>query len=134
MRNVLKILPFLILALGTKEVTAQEHELTFNRTFTHVVFFWLENPHSAEDRAKFLASLRKFMNNSKYAETKFIGKPANTPRDVVDNSYTYSLIVTFPSQEIQDYYQKESAHLNFIKEVSHLWNRVQVYDSVGLID
>ena len=134
MTKFLKITILLLIFMGTKNVKAQENKLDFNRAFTHVVFFWLNNPENAEDKREFVTSLKKFMKNSEYAQTKFIGIPAETPRDVVDNSYTYSLILTFPSKEIQDKYQTEPAHLLFIEEASHLWKKVQVYDSLGLVD
>ena len=111
---------------------AQDKEPEFDKNFTHVVYFWLNNPDNVQDRADFLKSLNKFMENSLYAKTKFIGEPAGTPREVVDGSFTYSLILSFPSKEIQDKYQKEKAHLKFIEESEHLWKRVQVYDSVGV--
>nr|WP_128766318.1 Dabb family protein [Leeuwenhoekiella polynyae] len=104
----------------------------FDSNFAHVVYFWLKNPDSQEDCKAFEASLKKFLSTSEYAKTKFIGKPANTPREVVDNSWTYSIILTFPSKEIQDKYQQEPVHLKFIEESEHLWEKVQVYDSVGL--
>nr|WP_111308634.1 Dabb family protein [Confluentibacter sediminis] len=111
---------------------AQEQKTAFDHNFAHVVYFWLKNPNSAEDNKAFLTSLKKFMSKSEYAKTKFIGEPAGTSRDVVDGSFTYSLILTFPSKDIQDKYQQEPAHLKFVEESQHLWERVVVYDSVGL--
>lgn len=113
-------------------MNAQKAETTIDHNFTHVVYFWLNNPENTQDREDFLKSLNKFMDSSLYAQTKFIGKPAGTPREVVDGSFTYSLILSFPSKEIQDKYQTEEAHLLFIKESEHLWKKVQVYDSVGI--
>jgi len=111
---------------------AQEQKTEFDHNFTHVVYFWLKNADSSEDRKAFLTSLKNFMNKSEYAQTKFIGEPAEASRDVVDGSFTYSLILTFPSKEIQDKYQKEPAHVKFVEESQHLWERVQVYDSIGI--
>lgn len=117
---------------GTNQLQGQDQPVDFDKNFTHVVYFYLNNPDNPEDRSAFENSLKKFLDNSLYAKTKFIGIPAETPRNVVDNSYTYSLILTFPSKEIQDKYQEEPAHLVFIEESSHLWKKVQVYDSVGV--
>lgn len=122
----------LLIFTGTNELQGQDQPVDFDKNFTHVVYFYLNNPDNSEDRAAFENSLKKFLDNSLYAKTKFIGIPAETPRDVVDNSYTYSLILSFPSKEIQDKYQQEPAHLVFIEESSHLWKKVQVYDSVGI--
>ncbi len=104
----------------------------FNSAYAHTVYFWLKNPGSQTDRDDFLRSLKKFMNNSKYARTCFIGSPPEASRDVVDGSFTYSLIVSFTSAEAQEMYQKEEAHAIFIEESADLWEKVIVYDSEGV--
>lgn len=104
----------------------------FDSNFTHTVFFWLENPDSADDCGAFEKSLQKFLDNSAYAKTKFIGKPPRASRDVVDGSFTYSLIVSFDSAEAQQNYQDEAPHKLFIEESSKLWTKVIVYDSKGI--
>nr|WP_297919692.1 Dabb family protein [uncultured Allomuricauda sp.] len=105
---------------------------TFDPAFAHTVYFWFKNPDDSDGRARFESSLKKFLKNSKYAKTDFIGIPPKATRDVVDDSYTYSLIVTFDSAESQENYQNEEAHLLFIEECKDLWERVVVYDSFGL--
>lgn len=132
MTKFLRLMIILTVLTGTNKLQGQDQPVDFDKNFTHVVYFYLNNPDNPGDRADFENSLKKFLDNSLYAKTKFIGIPAETPRDVVDNSYTYSLILSFPSKEIQDKYQQEPSHLVFIEESSHLWKKVQVYDSVGI--
>lgn len=110
----------------------KQHMKNFDPAFVHTVFFWLNNPDSEADRSKFEASLGKFLKNSDFAKTNFIGYPPSASRDVVDGSFTYSLVVTFESAEAQQNYQEEPAHLLFIEESSSLWNKVIVYDSMGI--
>ncbi len=98
--------------------------------FVHMVFFWLKNPESQEDRARFEESLTRLIHNSRYVASAHMGQPAGTDREVVDNSYTYSLVATFPDKETQDKYQDEPAHHTFIAECEDLWERVVVYDSI----
>jgi len=105
---------------------------SFDSTFVHTVFFWLNHPDSQADRDQFLASLQKFLGKSAYAKTKFIGSPPVATRDVVDGSFTYSITLSFDSAESQAAYQKEQPHLDFISEASHLWKKVIVYDSQGI--
>ncbi|MBT8281604.1 MAG: Dabb family protein [Muriicola sp.] len=104
----------------------------FDPAFVHSVYIWLKNPESDQDRAAFEASMETFMKNSLYAKTKFLGTPPKASREIVDDSFTYNLIVTFASAEDQDKYQKEEAHLKFIEESEHLWNKVLIYDAKGL--
>lgn len=132
MKQLSKISLFFLIIMSFSKMQAQKQQTAFDHNFTHVVYFWLKNPDSAEDKKAFLTSLKNFMYKSEYAKTKFIGEPAGTSRDVVDGSFTYSLILTFPSKDIQDKYQKEPAHVKFVEESQHLWERVVVYDSVGL--
>jgi len=124
----LLFLTFAVLSYGqTKDEMKQ-----FDPNFTHTVFFWLKNPDSQEDRKAFETSLQKFLDNSGYAKTKFIGIPPKASRDVVDGSFTYSLIVTFESAEAQQNYQDEAPHKLFIEESSDLWTKVIVYDSKSI--
>ena len=122
------LLTFTIASNGQTENTMRE----FNANFAHTVYFWLANPDNQEDRIAFEASLQKFLDSSAYAKTKFIGTPPRASRDVVDGSFTYSLIATFESADAQQKYQDEAPHKLFIEESSHLWTKVIVYDSTGL--
>ncbi|MEM1336779.1 MAG: Dabb family protein [Bacteroidota bacterium] len=113
--------------------TAQKNTTTeFDSTFAHSVYFWLKQPESVEDRAQFEAALQKFLDTSKYAKTNFLGIPPKAVREVVDDSFTYNLIVTFESAAAQQAYQEEKAHLVFIEECKDLWQRVVVYDALGI--
>ncbi len=64
---------------------------------------------------------------------KHIGKPAKTNREVIDNTYTYSLVLSFKNKEMQDKYQTEPGHLKFIQESEALWEKVLVYDSENIL-
>jgi hypothetical protein len=127
-------LTLLALLFSVNHINAQnQNEMkSFDPAFAHVVYFWLHNPDNVSDRQDFEAALTKFLNRSQFAKTKYIGTPPVATRDVVDGSFTYNMVVTFESAEAQAEYQKEQPHLDFIAEASHLWKRVQVYDSMGL--
>ena len=120
---------FTVSVRGQKNTDAMK---TFDPAFAHTVYFWLHHPDKAEDRAAFEAALQRFLSRSAYAKTNFIGTPPEASRDVVDGSFTYSLIVTFESAEAQAAYQAEQPHLDFIAEAEHLWKKVIVYDSQGI--
>ncbi len=130
MRKISLVLTLLLslAAIGQNDDTMKE----FDSNFAHTVYFWLANPDSQEDRDAFETSLQKFLDNSAYAKTKFIGLPPRASRDVVDGSFSYSLIVTFESAEAQKKYQDEAPHKLFIEESSKLWTKVIVYDSKAI--
>ncbi len=102
--------------------------------FAHSVFFWLKQPKNKADRAAFEKSLTNFINQSVFIKTKHIGIPADTNREVIDSSYSYSLLLTFENKQDHDSYQEEPNHKQFIKESSHLWEKVMVYDSKNILD
>ncbi len=105
----------------------------FDPAFVHSVYFWLHNPDSESDRAAFEKAINTLLAKSKYTKTNFLGIPPKSARDVVDDSFTYNLFVTFESAEAQEAYQVEAAHLAFIKEAQSLWKRVVVYDAEGRV-
>ena len=103
----------------------------FEQLFIHHVFFWLGQPLTDDKRKKF----EKALKNLVMVETivsYHLGIPAATNREVIDSSYTYSLLTTFRNKKDQDIYQTHPIHLKFIEECSELWEKVVVYDSVTI--
>ncbi|MCF8381358.1 MAG: Dabb family protein [Bacteroidales bacterium] len=96
--------------------------------FIHTVFFWLKDGVSDEQRNSFESGLYDLGNVACIGEF-FIGTPADTHREVIDNSYDYSWIVHFANATDQASYQTDSIHLEFIAKYSALWEKVVVYDS-----
>lgn len=131
MKKVVFVMLFIASVLGSCQ-EKKEGLQTFDPAFTHTVYFWLNEPDNAAHRLKFETSLKKFLNASKYTKTNFIGTPPKAIREVVDDSFTYTLVVTFESAEAQEGYQEEEVHLQFIEECKSLWKKVVVYDAVGI--
>ena len=102
-----------------------------NSTFIHHVYFWLNNPESKEDFEQLVAGLRK-LSAVKTIKTFYIGKPADTNRDVIDRSYSVSWMLLFDNKADQDSYQTDPIHLKFVDECKHLWKKVVVYDTVNV--
>ena len=98
-------------------------------TFVHHVFFWLKEPENQNARKQFEKGLSDLV---KVPEIKsyHIGKPIESARDVVDDSFTYSYIAFFKNKEDQDIYQTHPIHLKFIEDCQHLWTKVIVYDAM----
>ena len=108
----------------------EERNVEFDPAFVHAVYFWLNDPEDSSDRNAFEKALFTLLEDSKYAKTNYVGTPPKAIRDVVDDSFTYCLLVTFESEEAQEAYQVEAAHLKFIEDAGHLWNKVVVYDAL----
>ncbi len=97
--------------------------------FVHSVYFWLVDE-TMPTRGKFVTEVLKYLKEIDVIRTRHLGRAAGTDRDVVDNSYSYCMILTFDSSEDHDIYQAHAAHQQFIENASSLWTRVQVYDSI----
>ena len=97
----------------------------------HHVFFWLKEPVTDDVRARFEAALKELVTIEVIIDYH-LGRPAATNREVIDSSYTYSLLTTFKNKADQDIYQSHPKHLKFIEDCDDLWERVVVYDSENI--
>lgn len=97
----------------------------------HHVFFWLKNPQSKEDLKALLAGIRT-LEKIETVRGLHVGVPASTEkREVVDNSYSASELLFFDNVEGQNIYQVHPIHQKFVKDCSHLWAKVVVYDATS---
>jgi hypothetical protein len=96
--------------------------------FVHVVLFWLKPGAPAEARDNLLRDARELLGAIPTVRHIWVGRPAMTPRDVVDNSYDVGLCVVFDDAAGHDTYQPHERHSQFIARNSAHWQRVQVYD------
>ena len=104
--------------------------MQLQNTFIHHVFFWLKD-NNDNNRQQLIEGLQK-LSAVKKIKQFHIGVPADTNRDVIENTYSVSWMIFFENAADQDSYQVDPFHLNFVKECSHLWNRVTVFDSVNV--
>lgn len=119
------------LAIGTAAASAMPLAVTENKyPIVHHVFFWLKNPASKEDRDKLVAGVKTLAKIETVRELR-VGIVADTEkRDVVDKSWAVSELMFFSDLAGQAAYQNHPIHLEFIKNHSHLWEKVIVYDAV----
>jgi hypothetical protein len=127
-RNFLKKLGGLVALFAFPASLKARKPETMEGNFLHVVFFWLQNDDEKTTKA-FLKELRKFIDHVDMIRSQHIGTPADTDRAVIDNTYTFSLILSFDSKKEHDEYQEHQLHKDFIANASSLWEKVQVYDS-----
>lgn len=96
----------------------------------HYVLFWLREDLSekeVKDFAGFFEELKKVPS----IHALHYGPAAQThQRDVVDNSFSYNLLVTFKSMDDIDTYENHPIHLAAIEKYSKNWTKVVVHDSL----
>ncbi len=119
-----------LIAAGTAVTAMPLTNMKENYPVVHHVFFWLKNPNSKEDREKLVAGV-KTLAKIPTVRQLHVGVVASTEkRDVVDNSWGVSELMFFSDLEGQQTYQTHPIHLEFIKNYSHLWEKVIVYDII----
>jgi hypothetical protein len=119
-------------ALAAGTVASAMPVTTVNKKYpvVHHALFWLKNPTSMEDRDKLVAGVKTLAKIKTVKELR-VGVVASTEkREVVDNSWGVSELMFFEDLEGQASYQTDPIHLEFIKNCSHLWDKVIVYDAI----
>lgn len=96
----------------------------------HSVLFWLKEGSTDQDKKDFT---QFFEELRKVPTVKLLqyGPPApTTKRDVVDNSFTYNLLVYFDNMDDLNVYETHPYHLAAIEKFSKYWDKVVVHDSI----
>ena len=102
------------------------------KLLVHHVFFWLKNPQSQADQQQLIAGL-KTLTTIPTIRQIHLGVLASTEkRDVVDTSWDVSELIFFDDEAGQKTYQDHPIHQAFVKNNSHLWEKVLVYDSLDV--
>ncbi|MFD2521446.1 Dabb family protein [Emticicia soli] len=118
------------LATGAASIIGTAEAKPAKELFVHHVYFYLKNPSSEADKAKLLEGLEK-LSKVPTIRMVHIGVPAPTTRSVIVRDYSISWLCFFDNLEEEEIYQKHPIHLKFVEDYSHLWEKVNVYDSVG---
>lgn len=99
-------------------------------TIVHAVYFWLKEGITAEEEKDFLQFFELLKTIPDLLSLQ-VGKPAAThPRPVVDNSFSYNLIVAFTTLDAVDVYENHPIHLKAIETYSKYWTKVEVRDTI----
>jgi len=96
--------------------------------FSHVVFFWTDpNKPSAAD--ELVAGAEKYLRPIPGVRLFHVGRMVKSHRDVVEQTYSVALNLTFDNKQDQDDYQVHPSHIEFVEKVFKLnCTRAQVYD------
>lgn len=95
----------------------------------HNVYFYLNEDVTEDERKNFEQGLITLLEIPHIFRSE-LGVPAPTEdRDVIDNSYAYTIFTWFETLEDHDLYQEHPEHIRFIEDYNHLWANVRVYDA-----
>jgi quinol monooxygenase YgiN len=94
----------------------------------HSVYFWLKDDLSKQAVDEFEKALESLFEDTA-VESGSYGKPAGTPpRAVLENSYSYGLVLNFADQAAHDRYQEGPLHKRFLAQNRAKWEQSVVYD------
>ena len=96
--------------------------------FIHTVYFWLNEGTPDDARQRMVNDCEDLLSEIPGVQHVWSGRPAMTPREVVDNSYDVGLCVALHDAKAHDVYQTHERHQEFIRRYKQHWKRVQVYD------
>jgi hypothetical protein len=94
---------------------------------SHQVFFYLNTELSHSALLEFEEGLETLINIP-LVQSGYYGKPAHTNRVVVDNAYSYGLILIFKDTADHNLYQADPIHQVFLDKNAKKWARVLVFD------
>ena len=99
--------------------------------FVHAVYFWLTEGTPESARQQLAADCTTYLAKIPTVRHVWSGRPAMTPREVVDNSYDVGLCVVLDDSAGHEVYQQHPLHKEFIARNKPQWRRLQVYDFVA---
>ena len=98
--------------------------------FVHSVYFWLRDDLSPAARTTFADGVRS-LTTIESVERGFLGTPAGTSREIIDQSYSYALVLFFADQAAHDAYQVHPVHDRFRENCGGSWKKIVIYDAVS---
>ncbi len=94
----------------------------------HTVLFWFKPQTPSELREQMIRDAQSNLSRIPGVHHLWSGRPAMTPRDVVDNSYDVGLCVALKDQAALDAYGPHELHQQFLAKYKVHWQRILVYD------
>jgi len=127
-RNFL-LAPMVLVTAPAWASPAQSGSDLHPNTIVHVVNFWLKEDISEKDKKDFVGFFEE-LRKIETIKTLNYGVPAPTnARSVVDNSFDYTLIVTFKDLKDITVYETHPIHLKAIEKYQRFWTKVMVKDT-----
>lgn len=99
--------------------------------FIHSVYFWRQDDLTDDDVARFEEGLRS-LTTIDGVRHGWVGTPADTDRPIIDQSYSYALVVVFDDRAGHDAYQVDPVHDRFRETCARYWKKVLIYDAEPL--
>jgi hypothetical protein len=99
----------------------------------HTVYFWLKPDVPSDTAAEMIAFYRGEVTPLPGVVSVLVGEArrVETPRAVVDATYTLGVTTVFATAADEDVWQTHPVHERFLARFGHCFDKVQVYDTVA---
>jgi hypothetical protein len=95
----------------------------------HHVLFWLKPDTTDDQKIAFRASLNS-LKGIESVKSINVGTPAPISRPVIDDTYSFSLAITFEDLEGHNVYQVHQLHQAFLDTFRERFEKVIIYDAI----
>ena len=94
---------------------------------THIVLVWLDESLSQQQ-------ITQIINNSKqlskinYVKNVKVGRAISSTRKIVDDSFTFGIVMQFTDMESMNKYLIDENHVKYVKQLKPMIKKLVVYD------
>ncbi len=113
------------LLLGACNPSISKNDKKIEGELMHTVIIWLKHQSELDQS---ISDGIKLMEDIDEIKTYYVGKPAMTPREIVDNSFSYFITMTFDNTADMNAYLENPLHIAFVKSQKPNWEKVKIYD------
>lgn len=103
---------------------------TGSQKVLHVVLFWFKPDVDERSKQELGQAVIARMREVEGLEVTYAGRPAGTPRPLVDNSYGMLVIMRFKDREALAAWDAHPVHRDLIAKYGELVTKAVVYDAV----
>jgi hypothetical protein len=94
---------------------------------THIVLVWLDKSLSQEQISQIIDSSKQ-LSKITYVKNLKVGKAISSTRKIVDDSFTFGIVMQFADIESMNKYLIDENHVNYVKQLKPMIKKLLVYD------
>jgi hypothetical protein len=94
---------------------------------THIVLVWLDKSLSQEQITKIIDNTKQ-LSKINYVKSMKVGRAISSTRKIVDDSFTFGIVMKFADIESMNKYLVDDNHVNYVKQLKPMIKKLLVYD------
>ncbi len=114
-----KLLLILVILMLSMQAQAEQ--------VTHIVLVWLDKSLSQEQITKIIDNTKQ-LSKINYVKSMKVGRAIASTRKIVDDSFTFGIVMEFANIESMNKYLVDDNHVNYVKRLKPMIKKLLVYD------